>query len=238
MKNALNAGAAGGSEHGLPASGFVARLRYTQRQRLFQAFRLFRQDGADDTVLSLYMQAGPGLEGGDYLTAWSAAQERAHITSREVPAHGPGEACQRLPFADGSFDWIFCSEVIEHAGPETRQAALVTDLYRIARKGLFITTPNRRHPLDFHTGLPLLHWLPSWRRRSAQSGKAGRAAAALHLLDAPALYRMAEALPGRPVHDVGHKRVFGIKAHFFLMIQKESFQSKERAENPMGQGAL
>jgi hypothetical protein len=29
----------------------------------------------------------------------------------------------------------------------------------------FLSTPNRRHWLEFHTKLPLLHWLPKARHR-------------------------------------------------------------------------
>ena len=31
---------------------------------------------------------------------------------------------------------------------------------RVARQGIFVTTPNRWFPVEFHTLLPLLHWLP------------------------------------------------------------------------------
>ncbi len=30
----------------------------------------------------------------------------------------------------------------------------------MSRKGLFVTTPNRWFPIEFHTVLPLVHWLP------------------------------------------------------------------------------
>jgi hypothetical protein len=30
----------------------------------------------------------------------------------------------------------------------------------VARKGVFVTTPNRWFPIEFHTLLPLVHWLP------------------------------------------------------------------------------
>jgi hypothetical protein len=35
----------------------------------------------------------------------------------------------------------------------------------VARKGICLTTPNRWFPVEFHTQLPLLHWLPkAWFR--------------------------------------------------------------------------
>lgn len=29
----------------------------------------------------------------------------------------------------------------------------------VARRGIFLTTPNRSFPVEFHTQLPLVHWL-------------------------------------------------------------------------------
>jgi hypothetical protein len=31
---------------------------------------------------------------------------------------------------------------------------------RVARRGICLTTPNRWFPIEFHTQLPLIHWLP------------------------------------------------------------------------------
>jgi len=64
-----------------------------------------------------------------------------------------------LPFADNHFDILFCSAVIEHVGSRERQRTFVTESLRVARQ-FFFTTPNRHFPLDFHTFLPFLHWLP------------------------------------------------------------------------------
>jgi hypothetical protein len=36
---------------------------------------------------------------------------------------------------------------------------LVSEALRVGRR-VFITTPNRRFPVEVHTRLPLVHWLP------------------------------------------------------------------------------
>jgi hypothetical protein len=36
---------------------------------------------------------------------------------------------------------------------------LVSEAIRVGRR-VFITTPNRRFPVEVHTRLPLVHWLP------------------------------------------------------------------------------
>ena len=75
-----------------------------------------------------------------------------------------GDACA-LPFADSSIDVVFSSAVIEHVGAYEKQKQMLAECLRVAKKGVFITTPNRFFPIEMHTLLPLIHWLPkSWHR--------------------------------------------------------------------------
>ena len=37
---------------------------------------------------------------------------------------------------------------------------MIAECFRVAKKGVFLTTSNRWHPIDIHTLLPVLHWLP------------------------------------------------------------------------------
>jgi SAM-dependent methyltransferase len=69
-----------------------------------------------------------------------------------------GDACA-LPFEDGAFDIVFSNAVIEHVGGRDRQRRFVSEAIRVGRR-VFITTPNRRFPIEVHTRLPLVHWLP------------------------------------------------------------------------------
>jgi SAM-dependent methyltransferase len=69
-----------------------------------------------------------------------------------------GDACA-LPFDDGEFDVVFSNAVVEHVGDRERQRLLVSEALRVGRR-VFITTPNRWFPIEVHTKLPLVHWLP------------------------------------------------------------------------------
>lgn len=218
MKNALHASCAAA-----PA-GPVDKILLSQRRKLFDAFMKFKHGNVADTTLSVGLPAGAPFSKSDYLLAWSEGAERTHIHAHALDMRGTE---LRLPFPDEAFDWTCCNEVIEHTGGEERQRMLVRELYRVARKGVFVSTSNRRHPIEFNTGMPLLHLLPQtwWRRLLRWSGSKA-AAATPQLIEARDLYRYAALLPGKPEHDVGHKRVFGIKAHFFLMIQKAENEGK------------
>jgi hypothetical protein len=66
-----------------------------------------------------------------------------------------------LPFADREFDLGFSNAVVEHvAGGRDGQRRFVHELCRVADR-VFVTTPNRFFPLEVHTLLPFVHWLPA-----------------------------------------------------------------------------
>ena len=75
------------------------------------------------------------------------------ITFRRIVPHEP------LPFADGEFDIVFSNAVVEHAGSRRQQRFFIDEAARVGRR-FFITTPNRWFPLEMHTALPVLHYLP------------------------------------------------------------------------------
>jgi hypothetical protein len=68
---------------------------------------------------------------------------------------------RNLPFADREFDYVHSSAVLEHVGSRDKQAAFLREAWRVTRKGIFITTPNRWFPIEFHTIMPFAHWLPA-----------------------------------------------------------------------------
>ncbi|MEM4271127.1 MAG: protein kinase, partial [Candidatus Pacearchaeota archaeon] len=69
---------------------------------------------------------------------------------------------RNLPFKENEFDWVFSHAVVEHVGVKENQLLFLKELYRVSKVGIFITTPNRLHPLEFHTGLLFFHYLPKY----------------------------------------------------------------------------
>jgi len=64
-----------------------------------------------------------------------------------------------FPFKDSKFDIAWSNAVIEHVGNYDRQSHFLKEIKRTCKKG-YITTPNRWFPIEVHTRLPLLHYLP------------------------------------------------------------------------------
>jgi len=94
------------------------------------------------------------------LTAIARASEGAGWLRDQFPGLTFLEADLReIPLPNQYFDCGLCNAVVEHAGPREQQVALVREVCRVSRCVMF-TTPNKRFPIELHTLLPLLHWLP------------------------------------------------------------------------------
>ena len=61
---------------------------------------------------------------------------------------------------NNSFDIVHSNATIEHVGSRANQIMFIKECLRISKKRVFIQTPNRFYPIDFHTTLPFIHWLP------------------------------------------------------------------------------
>jgi ubiquinone/menaquinone biosynthesis C-methylase UbiE len=145
------------------------RIAGHMRRRMFERFLATCRPAPDDSVLDIGATGDRSYEHSNYLEAWyphkaritavgiddASFLEAAYPGLRFVRADG-----RNLPFADGSFDFVHSSAVLEHVGSRAQQARMVAEALRVARRGVFLTTPNRWFPVEFHSVLPLVHWLP------------------------------------------------------------------------------
>jgi SAM-dependent methyltransferase len=135
--------------------------------------------GSDNFFEALYPWPGR-------ITAVGVAElprfREAYPAVRFVAADG-----RALPFADSEFDVAVSNAVLEHVGASDDQRAFVHELCRVGRR-VFVSTPNRWFPIEVHTLLPLVHWLP--RRQAAGVLQAvGRSEAATIRLLGPRDFR-------------------------------------------------
>jgi SAM-dependent methyltransferase len=147
------------------AGPLATRARARRHERFFTLTRI----EADARVLDV----GCGQLG---LRALEPSLEITGVDLRERPEYpGPfvrADAAAGLPFADGEFDLVYCSSVIEHVPPE-RRSRFAAEIRRVGR-GWFVQTPAFSFPVEPHSLLPAAHWLPvSLRRRYWRLGAAG-----------------------------------------------------------------
>lgn len=151
-----------------PLRRFRTHFAVKARQRMQERFYEFAKPGPESKVLDLGVTPDVSLPESNYFLQAYPYPERVTATSIEnlddvkkrfpkirFMTFPPG----RLPFADKEFDVVFCSAVLEHVGSEANQREFVAECFRVARQ-VFLTTPNRYFPIEIHTFIPLIHWLP------------------------------------------------------------------------------
>jgi SAM-dependent methyltransferase len=126
-----------------------------------------------------------------------------------------------LPFADDAFDVGFSNAVIEHVGARANQTQFLRELIRVSRR-CFIATPNRWFPVELHTRLPFVHWLPAplFRRLIAALGFGFYAQEEnLNLMSESDLRAMLPSIPGMKVRTA--KNYFlGFPSNIMMVVEK------------------
>ena len=59
-----------------------------------------------------------------------------------------------------SSDIVISNATIEHVGGALNQKKMLENIIKLTKKIFIITTPNKFYPIELHTKIPLIHWLP------------------------------------------------------------------------------
>ena len=111
---------------------------------------------------------------------------------------------------------------IEHVGSYQNQISLIRETFRVSKKYVFIQTPNRFYPIDFHTTLPLIHWLPKNIHRKILKFFGLNFYASeenLNLLSENDLKNICEELNLKKFKIIKHKLLF-LTSNLILIIEK------------------
>ena len=158
------------AQYNIAAPGSLPdRLATRMRRRMFADFMRQMAPHPSDLILDVGATSDDGYEASNYLEAWYPYKDRITALGLDDASHledrYPGMRYVRgdgrdLPFGDRSFDIVHASAVLEHVGRREQQLAFLGELFRVCRRGVYLTTPNRWFPVEFHSVLPLVHWLP------------------------------------------------------------------------------
>ncbi len=158
------------SQYNVAAPDSIAiRLATFQRERMYRRFLDASNIEVQDTLCDVGVTSDQTYASSNYVEAWYPRKdkitaagiddatflERLYPGLRFVRADGLA-----LPFQNMAFDVVHSSAVLEHVGAFANQVRFIAECARIARKVAFLTTPNRWFPVEFHTSLPIMHWLP------------------------------------------------------------------------------
>jgi hypothetical protein len=170
--------------------GFIRRVRTASRNRRSALFRSMFELGPQTRVLDLGGSNGAHVH--SLLSGTAVKPENVYIADVDlravrsaasrfgfvpVPLTGEGD----LPFDDAYFDVVLCSSVLEHvtipseeiwsersttrfnARARERQLRFAREIERVSCS-YFVQVPNRWFPIETHTWLPFVSYLPrSWQ---------------------------------------------------------------------------
>jgi hypothetical protein len=213
---------------------YIANLLVRVREESYGIFAGAFQPAPTHTILDIGVSADDHLSSNYFEKRYPYTERISGLSLQHHPelrsqfagmslVQGDGRA---LPFADGSFDFVYSHAVIEHVGSRAQQAGFLTEALRVARRGVFVTTPNRWHPIEAHTGLPLLHFLPApvHRRLYRLLGKGMYASEqTLHLMSARMLRSLLREAQPKGVSARLHRvRWLGFASNLVLVVQKSA----------------
>jgi len=152
-----------------PLRSLASRIALHARRRMYARFTALVGTEPGRRLLDLGVTPDTSLPDSNFLERWYPYRTDITMASVEdcatLEAVFPGTRFvrirpdQALPFPDAYFDVGFSSAVLEHVGDTAQQLFFVQELLRTCRS-VFLTTPDRTFPIEFHTFLPIVHWLP------------------------------------------------------------------------------
>lgn len=145
----------------------TAPLTRRSRRARFDLFMDVMKPRPTETVLDVGVTDTDWRDGNFFESRYQWPGQITAVAPRPMPAFSRGHSDvtfvigdgRQLPFPDSSFDIGFSNAVIEHVGSREDQRRFIAEMTRVCRR-VFVCTPNAAFPVDPHTLLPFVHWLP------------------------------------------------------------------------------
>lgn len=148
--------------------GFATKISFFNRERKWKIFNQIIQFDKETKVLDV------GFNNKEYSSVDNYLEKKYPYLDK-ITALGIGRSDKfkkkypkvkvveydgtTFPFKDKEFHVCWSNAVIEHVGDLNKQKKFLREIKRVA-KVVFITTPNKYFPIEVHTRMPFLHYLP------------------------------------------------------------------------------
>jgi hypothetical protein len=154
------------------------RVALRARRRMYERVLQIARPTARTRIVDVGTTPDLHLAYNNFFERWYPYTDRVSACSIEdcsnLESMFPGLSFTRiegsdLPYEDGAFDLALSFAVLEHVGSAEQQRHFLAELARIAQ-AFIVFTPYRYFPIEMHTLLPVLHWLPvTWHRAILRS---------------------------------------------------------------------
>ena len=154
------------------------RVSLIARRRVYDLFIEKMRPAANYRILDIGATDETGIESNmleqlyphrENITCLSLTDGQAILAAYPGVKHVRITLGEPLPFGRNEFDIVHCNAVLEHVGSRARQKQFIAEMCRVAPHR-FLAVPNRRFPVEHHTSLPLIHYLPATSFRKLLRG--------------------------------------------------------------------
>lgn len=204
-----------------PLRRVTTQFALRARRRMYHSFMESLTPSAETTIVDIGVTPDQSTEDSNFLEKWYTYPGRITATSIEDASYlesiHPGlkfvqTSGDHLPFADRQFDIAFSSAVIEHVGDRAKQRRFIQELLRVSKR-FFITTPDRRFPVELHTFLPLVHWLPQENHQRVLRALGMTSWAKTENLNLLDEHELRDLFPTEVVPTIGGPRLLGMRSN-------------------------
>lgn len=153
---------------------FARRISAVARRRVHDFFLRTMQPRPTDRILDIGTSDDTDVDANmleqlypwrENLTCVSLSDGKSIMAAYPGVRHVQIAAGNPLPFNRNAFDIVYSNAVLEHVGSLDRQKQFLADMCRAAPRR-FLVVPNHSFPIESHTCLPFVHYLPrTWFRR-------------------------------------------------------------------------
>lgn len=145
------------------------KLLLRHRKKMFIQISRFVDLYSFESILDIGSTADSGEASNIFLhffSEFNVVSISDQIIPPEVKAKFPhvnfikGDALQ-IDYPEKNFDLVFSNATLEHVGSFINQGTFISEAVRVSKKSTIIIFPNRWFPIETHTKIPLIHFLPN-----------------------------------------------------------------------------
>ena len=154
---------------------FFEKILLKKRKEILQVLKKFLNDKIVDDVLDIGSTEDDENESSNFLIK-NLGNYRYYksISDQKINSNFFSKILRKSiteDFTDDEIkdfqsDLVISNATIEHVGSFENQIKMCRNIINLSKKYFIILTPNRFHPFEFHTKLPIIHWLPKKIYRS------------------------------------------------------------------------
>ena len=147
---------------------FLQKILYYNRRKILKIFSKFIKIKKNYTLLDVGASPIVSMSENMFLKKFRHHKKLSCLSNQDLSpikkkfnnfSYYLGNA-KKMHFCDNKFDIVHSNATIEHVGSDKYQIQFIRECLRVSKNKIFISTPYKYFPIDFHSKIPFLHYFP------------------------------------------------------------------------------